>query len=551
MTGSTITLGGMLESVGNNVIQVVAGRLTSSYVESVSIYDVYDLAQRLTDAIVLGVGVVGAEAIEDFIGLAIEQHAAAVVLREPIAVPPEVLRAAANSGIVVLGVIGGVDWSHLTSTLSKALEDPFARDESSAASDLSATDQLSNIANALADLLDAPVTIEDTNSRVLAFSRNQNEGDDTRKETILHRQVPKLYRDQMKHDGVFRRIYSSERPVYFESSLLVGHGLSRTVVRVMSGKVVVGSIWVATASPLSETDVDLLLQTSREVSSILDHVHFENGREGSRRRHLVAQLLSGGREADVLARRLGIQDNDFCLFVLSAHGSESVTTESQLLMQMADSFNLHLSSYNAGSAATVWGSTVVGVLPVDPRTPDSFVMQVAQRFIDRARRKIGLHIVVSPIVAQASELKIAHDEAIRTLQVMNDWSASSVSRVSRTEDAFIDVILMEVRDKLAESWSTRRTPVRRLVEYDREHGTTFVETLDAHFAHFGAVIQAAASIHVHPNTFRYRLKRLHEICGIDVTDNESRFRALLELKLLELGKSATAEAPLRLRSVNE
>jgi DNA-binding PucR family transcriptional regulator len=35
---------------------------------------------------------------------------------------------------------------------------------------------------------------------------------------------------------------------------------------------------------------------------------------------------------------------------------------------------------------------------------------------------------------------------------------------------------------------------------------------------------------VHPNTFRYRLRRLTEVSGIDLTDPEQRFAAMLQLR---------------------
>jgi DNA-binding PucR family transcriptional regulator len=36
---------------------------------------------------------------------------------------------------------------------------------------------------------------------------------------------------------------------------------------------------------------------------------------------------------------------------------------------------------------------------------------------------------------------------------------------------------------------------------------------------------------VHPNTFRYRLRRLAEVAGIDLDDPEDRFAVLLQLRL--------------------
>jgi DNA-binding PucR family transcriptional regulator len=37
---------------------------------------------------------------------------------------------------------------------------------------------------------------------------------------------------------------------------------------------------------------------------------------------------------------------------------------------------------------------------------------------------------------------------------------------------------------------------------------------------------------VHVNTFRYRLRRLAEVSGIDLTDPEQRFAAMLQLRVL-------------------
>ena len=62
------------------------------------------------------------------------------------------------------------------------------------------------VANAVASLLDAPITIEDRNSRVLAFSGRQDEADPSRVETILGRQVPERYSRILNERGVFREL---------------------------------------------------------------------------------------------------------------------------------------------------------------------------------------------------------------------------------------------------------------------------------------------------------------------------------------------------------
>ena len=43
---------------------------------------------------------------------------------------------------------------------------------------------------------------------------------------------------------------------------------------------------------------------------------------------------------------------------------------------------------------------------------------------------------------------------------------------------------------------------------------------------------AAAATFVHPNTLRYRLRRLAEVSGLELADPEQRFAAMLELRML-------------------
>jgi DNA-binding PucR family transcriptional regulator len=65
-----------------------------------------------------------------------------------------------------------------------------------------------------------------------------------------------------------------------------------------------------------------------------------------------------------------------------------------------------------------------------------------------------------------------------------------------------------------------------------------VATLNAWLEAFGDVNQAADAVFVHPNTFRYRLRRLVQVSGIDLKDPADRFAAMLQLRVV----CSTAEA---------
>jgi len=71
-------------------------------------------------------------------------------------------------------------------------------------------------------------------------------------------------------------------------------------------------------------------------------------------------------------------------------------------------------------------------------------------------------------------------------------------------------------------------PLRRLQEHDDRSGGELVASLRAWCRAGFDVPTAAAELHVHANTLRYRLKRATEVSGLDVT----RPRQLLALQLL-------------------
>jgi DNA-binding PucR family transcriptional regulator len=104
--------------------------------------------------------------------------------------------------------------------------------------------------------------------------------------------------------------------------------------------------------------------------------------------------------------------------------------------------------------------------------------------------------------------------------------------VARLADVHAEALLMELRDLAAAHGDRPTGPVARLSAYDAEHGTNLVQTLRAWLDAFGDVAAASAAMFVHANTFRYRLRRLAEVSGIDLNDPEQRFAAMLQLRTI-------------------
>src|SRR4029079_12223425 len=161
-----------------------------------------------------GIGITEPREVQDVLGTLGRAGAAALVLRAPVQLTDEGRSAAGAGGVAVLGLSRGAPWAHLTAMLRSLLaEDDLGSAEEQSLGGLPSGD-LFAVANAIAALLDAPITIEDRSSRVLAFSGRQDEADPSRVETILGRQVPERYSRILNERGVFRDLHRPDKPVF-------------------------------------------------------------------------------------------------------------------------------------------------------------------------------------------------------------------------------------------------------------------------------------------------------------------------------------------------
>jgi DNA-binding PucR family transcriptional regulator len=71
----------------------------------------------------------------------------------------------------------------------------------------------------------------------------------------------------------------------------------------------------------------------------------------------------------------------------------------------------------------------------------------------------------------------------------------------------------------------------RLITHDRQYNTDYVTTLRVYINSFGDMRAAAQSLNLHPNSLRYRVKRLTEIGGLDLDDPKLRLALQLLLEM--------------------
>jgi hypothetical protein len=535
------SLGRVLDDLGATLLELIHGDAEQpGDIGGVVIYDPIDEPALPQNALVLGVGLREPGEIARLLHTLGQHHAAGLVVRLPAPHSREIAAAVERSGVALLGITRGASWAQLAALLRSMLAEGDVGDAGPQTLGGMPSGDLFALANAVAALLDAPVTIEDRSSRVLAFSGRQDEADRSRVETILGRQVPERYSRLLSERGVFRDLYRSDLPVYVEPPEGPGDfSIPRVAVAVRAGDEVLGSIWAAVRQPLSEERMQAMCDAARLVALHMLRIRAGADVERRLRADLVSTALEGGPGSREALSRLGLADQPVivvAMAVLDPVDSErsigvdaSLATERQ---RLSDGLAMHLSALHPRCATALVGDVVYGLVPVscDGNGEDRAV-RVASDFLERVGDRVRAVIGIGTVAQNGAQLADGRASADRALRVLRTGNGSG-HRVALLADVHVEALVLELRDLVAAHGDRPTGPTARLFAYDREHNTNLVETLRAWLDAFGDVIAAAAAMYVHPNTFRYRLRRLTEVSGIDLTDPEARFAAMLQLRVV-------------------
>ncbi len=531
------SLGRVLDDLGGTLLDLVLGDGDrAGGIGGVAIHDPLDEPALPQHALVLGVGLGDPDEVVRQLRILARHDAAGLVLRAPVTVTDAVRAAVEETGVALLSLTRGASWTQLAAMLRSLLAEGDVGDaEPETLAGLPSGD-LFAVANAIGALIDAPVTIEDRRSRVLAFSGRQDEADPSRVETILGRQVPERFARMLSDRGVFRELYRTDKPVYVDLPVerLDGLTMPRVAVAVRAGDEILGSIWAAVSEPLTADRTQALCDAARLVALHMLRVRAGADVERRLRADLLSTALEGGAAAREALSRLGLADQPVVVLALAVLDSgeaadAGLATERQ---RLSDGLAMHLSAVHPRCAAALVGDTAYGLVPVSRDADgEQRAMRIARDFLDRVGDRVRAVVGIGPVARSAAELPEARDSADRALRVLRTGSGAG-RRAALLADVHVEALLLELQDLVAARGDRPTGTVARLLEYDELHHAHLVETLRAWLDAFGDVIAASAAVHVHANTFRYRLRRLAEVGGFDMTDPEARFAAMLQLRVV-------------------
>ncbi|MGH3641412.1 MAG: PucR family transcriptional regulator [Mycobacterium sp.] len=446
---------------------------------------------------------------------------AAIFLKQP---SDAVVARAVAAGTAVVAVEPRARWERLYRLVDHVFE--HHGDRADPLYD-SGTD-LFGLAQSIADRTHGMVSIEDAQSHVLAYSASNDEADELRRLSILGRAGPPEHLAWIGRAGIFDALRATGEVVRVEARPELGLrprravGIHHLTSDRRRGPVFAGTIWLQEGTrPLADDADDVLRGAGVLAARIMSRLAATPSTHAVRVQELLglreAAAIDGVQLADV-ARELSIVA-DGHVAVIGFDGARDAPA------RLADVLALSASAFRRDAQVAAGSSRVYVLFPHTGKA--SSVSSWIRGTIGALRAELGLElraVIATPATGLAG-VAAARGEVDRVLDSA-ERHPGAIGQVTSLAEARTTVLLDEIVTMIGADERLVDPRVRELGEKDR----TLVDTLRAYLDSFGDVAAAAQWLHVHPNTVRYRVRRIEEALGTTLADPDVRLLLSLSLR---------------------
>ncbi len=380
---------------------------------------------------------------------------------------------------------------------------------------------LQDLVDTLGVLIDRQVTLEDQEGRLLAYWPSGSGADAVRRATLEQGGSPAEVLAQLDRLGYLARIRSSAGPVRIPAAPEINL-LGRVVCPIWLREELVGTVWIIEG----EEELSELHLRAAEHAAVVAALHIANQRQlaslevrlGST---FLDALLEGRFEANPhtleRARLLGFDPEGSYRVAVAVLGAQLPLSREAVVLRdrTADRLRQRLARAGGLPITSAKLDQVAFLLPADgelaPAQAPGPALLLGRAYAgpDGVRRSYLEALSLLPHARPGETLR--YEEMLVQRVLSGDASA---------RDAFLEQL-----------WG----PLRRA-----RGGEVLVGSLLALAEQGFHRRRAAAALHVHPNTLRYRLERSADLLQLDLGDPEIRFRLQLAAKLMSAAHNGRA-----------
>ncbi|USL42501.1 PucR family transcriptional regulator [Priestia megaterium] len=411
--------------------------------------------------------------------------------------------------------------------MTKPIKDPFKEN----------FDTLEEFADRISEVLNCPITIEDANHRLLAYSTHDERTDQARIATIIGRRVPEKVINNLWKEGIIPKLLETNEPVRVKNINEIGLG-DRIAISIWKNEEVLGFIWaVEIEKALGDEEVELLKKAANVLKNKLLQLQIRKYKREERSQEFFWKLLTGHiksrqeiseafYEAQITA------PSTFSIAIFRFQEDITPEAERQISYMLKTMHRLKIVLY------TIDCNDLILLLSLDAvENP----LDEQRDFVDYFRGNMYERFDVTQIKASCSSIYSSHDhieksykEALNVLDMKSKFPEETKEIINYQELGiyqFLDVILEKRVQDQFENHS-----LKKLTDYDLRHNSNLVETLEVFLNNDNNINEAAKELNVHMNTLSYRLKRISEIGDINLKDVNQKMALYIDIKLMKYKK---------------
>jgi DNA-binding PucR family transcriptional regulator len=338
---------------------------------------------------------------------------------------------------------------------------------------------------------------------------------------------------------------AARSPAEERSLLSGGQGVTRQPLRVAD--TVVGTLHVrAKTEPSAPMRRLLLTMIASEVERVRAPERVSETASGDFLRAVLRRELNGREEVQARARDLSLTLEEGASMIVARAHPQAPTDEGWRgrVRAVAERGARAVASRSIAALSERDGVAGAEVLLLIPGADDATSARAAEAVLHEMQAGLGGYTFAlgrSRVTSDPGELARAASEALLAANVAQGSREDSALAFEQT--GAYRLLLSAMSENPSELQRFYAETVEPLVAYDEQYETDLVRTLETFLEADGNVAGTAQRLFTHRHTIYYRLERVRELSGLDVSSSDGREKLSLGLKSMRVLGIASAGGP--------
>ncbi|MEC2057753.1 PucR family transcriptional regulator [Peribacillus psychrosaccharolyticus] len=391
---------------------------------------------------------------------------------------------------------------------------------------------LMEFSDRISSIVGGPVTIEDGNHRLLAYSMHDDTTDQARISTIIGRRVPEKVVNSLWKAGIIPTLLENNAPIKVDAIENVGLG-NRAAVSIRKNNEVLGFIWALEGKkPFTDEDLAFLQLAAKEAKNQLQQLQLKTKHREAGTQEFLWRLLTGHyqKESEIKEhlKRFSIHLPAVCaigVFEFPEEINGSIERNISYMLTVTQKINILLTTIDHNKLIVLAGSESDEELTISFKT---FI----PTFISEMKNRFEVSTIIGASGNSLNSLldgRHSYGEALYTLKI------KSIFPETEQIITYDGLGVFQSLEAIDSGHPRRREhhTLTKLARYDQKHQSDLLHTLKVYLEKDCSQNDAARHLHIHVNTLNYRLKRITEVGEVNLKDIIQKTALFLDLKLRE------------------